>query len=199
MKIFGFLSLVFILLSVSGCSFKETNLKPYTYSLEPMVHLTRANAPTRDVLKIARIDAPSGLNSRAILYKQEGAMLPYKYGTWSETPPLKLQYLIAEALQDQNHFESVISGTSMASNNLVLESVLQNFEEVFDANDNSYVYVNIRFRLIDIKSGNVLGTTRIASKKTVTKQNGAEGTVEAFNLASKEVIEQLAAWINTVR
>ncbi|ACZ11137.1 ABC-type transport auxiliary lipoprotein family protein [Sulfurospirillum deleyianum] len=184
---------------LSGCSFKETTLKPYNYSLEPMVQLKRFTTHTNDVLKIARIDTPSGLNSRAIQYKKGGAILPYKYGTWSETPSLKLQHLITEALQDQNHFESVISGTSMASNNLVLESVLQNFEEVFDENEKSHVYVSLRVRLVELKSGEVLGSVRLSSKQPVTNTNGAAGTVEAFNLATAEVIQELAVWINEVR
>lgn len=194
-----FLWLVPLIFALGGCSVKETSLKPYNYSLEPMVRLQRFTEHTKDVLKIARIDAPSGLNTRAILYKKDGAMLPYKYGTWSETPPLKLQYLIAEALQDQNHYESVISGTSMASNNLVLESVLQNFEEIFEENGRSYVYVNIRFHLINLKNGDILGSTRIASKVPVTNTDGAAGAVEAFNSATQTIIENLAVWINSVR
>ena len=186
-------------LLLGGCAMKETSLKPYNYTLEPMVHLQPAQQRTQDVLKVAHIDAPSGLNSRAILYLKDGAMQPYKYGSWSETPPLKLQYLITEALQDQRHFDSVISGTSMASNNLVLESVLQHFEEVFDESDHSYVYVSIRFRLVNLKSGEVLGTTRLESKKRVLTTNGAAGTVEAFNTATKEVIDNLALWVNNVR
>ncbi|AFL67440.1 ABC-type transport auxiliary lipoprotein family protein [Sulfurospirillum barnesii] len=187
------------LLLLSGCSLKETTVKPYNYSLEPMVKLERYRSHNKDVLKIARIDTPSGLNSRAIQYKKGGAILPYKYGTWSETPSLKLQHLITEALQDQNHFESVISGTSMASNNLVLESVLQNFEEVFDENGKSHVYVSLRVHLVELKSGEVLGSVRLSSKKEVTNTNGAAGTVEAFNLATAEVISHLATWLNEVR
>lgn len=187
------------LLFLSGCSVKETTLKPYNYTLEPMVKLEHFSTHTKDVLKIAHIDAPSGLNTRAILYKNEGAMLPYKYGTWSETPPLKLQHLIAEALQDQHHFDSVIAGTSMASNNLVLEPVLQNFEEVFREDGTSYVHVSLRFRLVEIKSGNVLGSIKLASKKEVTNTNGAAGTVESFNAATAEVIKELSFWINEVR
>ncbi len=190
---------LFALLFLSGCSVKESAIKPYNYSLEPIVKLERFNTPNTDVLKVARVDATSGLNSRAILYKKEGAMQPYKYGSWSETPPLKLQHLITEALQDQNHFGSVISGTSMASNNLVLEPVLQNFEEVFGEDGCSHVYVSLRFRLIEIKSGNVLGSIRLSSKKEVTNTNGAAGTVEAFNVATAEVIKNLAKWVNQVR
>lgn len=193
-----FLALLALLL-LSGCSFKETTIKPYNYSLEPIIKLERSSVQTKDVLKVARIDTPSGLNSRAIQYKKGGAILPYKYGTWSETPSLKLQHLITEALQSQNHFESVISGTSMASNNLVLESVLQNFEEVFDENGKSHVYVSLRFRLVEIKDGHILGSVRLSSKKEVTNTNGAAGTVEAFNLATAEVIQELATWINEVR
>jgi len=182
-----------------GCSVKETTLKPYTYGLDPVVKLERFSQSNGDVVKVARIDSSSGLNSRAILYKKEGATQPYKYGTWNETPPLRLQYLITEALQDQNHFTSVISGTSMASNNLVLEPVLQNFEEIFAEDGSSHVFVAIRFRLIELKNGTVLGTIRLFSKKEVTNTQGAAGTVEAFNEASSDVIKALALWINEVR
>ncbi len=184
---------------LSGCSIKETALKPYNYTLEPMVKLERFSEPNADVLKISHIDAPSGLNTRAILYKKAGAMQPYKYGTWSETPSLKLQHLITEALQDQNHFASVISGTSMASNNLILESTLQHFEEVFQEDGSSYVHVSLRFRVIELKSGDVLGSVRLGSKKDVTNTNGAMGSVEAFNAATFEVIKSLSIWINAVR
>lgn len=187
------------LMLLSGCGVKETTLKPYSYSLDPVVKLERFSQPNGDVVKIARIDAPSGLNNRSILYKKEGAMQPYKYGVWNETPPLKLQHLITEALQDQNHFTSVISGTSMASNNLILEPVLQNFEEVFAEDGRSHVLVALRFRLIELKSGDVLGTIRIFSKKDVTNTDGAVGAVEAFNAASAEVIKNLSLWINEVR
>lgn len=187
------------LMLLSGCSIKEASQRPYNYTLEPMMKLERFSVANQDVLKIAYVDAPSGLNSRAIVYKKEGAMLPYKYGAWSETPPLKLQYLITEALQDQHHFGSVISGTSMASNNLVLEPVIQNFEEVFREDGTSYVHVSIRFRLVEIKTGEVLGSTKLSSKKDVTNTHGAEGAVEAFNAATEDVIKSLSIWINELR
>ncbi len=91
------------LLALSGCSLKETTPKPYSYSLEPVLKLERFKTSNTDIVKVARIDAPSGLNTRAILYKKEGALQPYKYGVWSEPPALKLQHLITEILQDQNH------------------------------------------------------------------------------------------------
>lgn len=196
---FSHILLPLALILLSGCGVKETTLKPYSYALEPVVKLERFSQPNSDVVKVARIDAPSGLNSRAILYKKEGAMQSYKYGLWNETPPLKLQHLITEALQDQNHFTSVISGTSMASNNLVLEPVLQNFEEVFGEDGKSHVLVALRFRLIELKSGEVLGTIRLFSKREVTNTNGAVGAVEAFNEASADVIKNLSLWINEVR
>lgn len=190
---------ILTLMLLSGCSVKETSLKPYSYTLEPMLKLERFSEHNKDVLKVAYIDTPSGLNTRAILYKKDGAMQPYKYGTWSETPPLKLQHLITEALMDQHHFSSVIAGTSMASNNLVLEPILQNFEEVFREDGSSYVYVSLRFRVVEIKSGEVLGSVKLSSKKDVTNTNGAAGTVEAFNAATAEVIKSLSLWINEVR
>ena len=186
------------ILFLSGCSIKEVNIKPSNYTLEPIVKLERFATSTNDVIKVARIDGPSGLNTRAILYKKEGAMQPYKYGNWSESPSLKLQHLITEALQDQHHFNAVVLGNSMATNNLTLEPLLQNFEEVFEG-DTSYVHVSLRFRLVDVKSGEVLASIKLTSKKPVTNTNGAAGTVEAFNVATAEVIKSLSIWINEAR
>jgi len=194
-QILTFLALIFL----SGCSIKEVAIKPYSYTLEPSLKLEHFQTPTNDVLKIALISATRDLNSRSILYQKEGAIQPYKYGVWSETPPLKLQHLITEALQDQNHFSSVISGTSIASNNLVLEPVLQHFEEVFREDGHSHVYVSLRFRLIEFKTGAVLASMRLSSQKEVTNTNGAVGAVEAFNAATAEVIRDLSLWLNNVR
>ena len=189
---------ILAILSLSGCSIKETQIKPSSYTLEPIVKLERFATSNNDVVKVSRIDGPSGLNTRSILYKKEGAMQPYKYGNWSETPSLKLQHLITEALQDQHHFNAVVLGNSMATNNLTLEPLLQNFEEVFEG-DSSYVHVSLRFRLVDVRSGEVIASVKLSSKKPVTNTNGASGTVEAFNLATAEVIKSLSIWINEAR
>ncbi|MDD3342058.1 MAG: ABC-type transport auxiliary lipoprotein family protein [Sulfurospirillaceae bacterium] len=190
---------LFIILMMSGCSTKDVQLKPFTYTLEPALTLERFSNHNDDVLKVSRIESYSGLNSRAIFYLKDGAMQPYKYGVWSETPSLKLQYLITEALQDQNHFNAVVLGNSLASSNLVLESILQNFEEVFRKDGSSYAHVSIRFRVIDMHSSEVIASAKFSSKKDVINLNGAEGAVEAFNIASKEVIRDLSLWINKVR
>ena len=186
------------ILFLSGCSIKEVQIKPSHYTLDPIVKLERFATSNNDVIKVARIDGPSGLNTRAILYKKEGTLQPYKYGNWSETPSLKLQHLITEALQDQHHFHAVVLGNSMATNNLTLEPLLQNFEEVFEG-DTSFVHVSLRFRLVDVRSGEVLASIKLISKKPVTNTNGAAGTVEAFDLATAEIIKNLSIWINEAR
>lgn len=186
------------ILFLSGCSIKEAQIKPSNYTLDPIVKLERFATSNNDVIKVARIDGPSGLNTRAILYKKEGALQPYKYGSWSETPSLKLQHLITETLQDQHHFHAVVLGNSMATNNLTLEPLLQNFEEVFEG-DTSFVHVSLRFRLVDVRSGEVLASIKLTSKKPVTNTNGAAGTVEAFDLATAEIIKNLSIWINEAR
>ncbi len=187
-----------LMLFASGCSMKEVQLKPLTYTLEPALKLERFATHNDDVLKVSRVESYSGLNTRAILYLKDGALQPYKYGVWSESPSLKLQHLITEALQDQNHFNAVVLGNSLASSNLVLESVLQNFEEVFTEGA-SYVHVTIRFRVIDMRTSEIIASAKFTSKKNVLNLNGAMGSVEAFNIATEEVIKDLSLWINKVR
>ena len=185
-------------LLISGCSIKEVELKPFTYTLSPILKLERFSHHNDDVLKVSRVESYSGLNTRAILYLKDGALQPYKYGVWSESPSLKLQHLITEALQDQNHFNAVVLGNSLASSNLVLESVLQDFNEVF-IEDSSYVHVTIRFRVIDMRTSEVIASAKFSSKKDVVNLSGAKGSVEAFDAATEEVIKDLSVWINKVR
>ncbi|MDD3323947.1 MAG: ABC-type transport auxiliary lipoprotein family protein [Sulfurospirillaceae bacterium] len=199
MRFFAIFTLSVFVLLLSGCAVKEPQIKPYNYTLDPVVSIKRYTQSNNDVLKIGRIEGSNGLNTRSILYKKDGALQPYKYGIWSEMPSSRLQYLIAEALQDQHQFHSTVTSTSMAMSNLILEPILQEFEEVFSAENKSHVHVGIRFRLVDIKTGQVINSTKISSKKEVTNKNGAQGTVEAFNGATSEVIEALSLWLNDIR
>ena len=64
----------------------------------------------------------------------------------------------------------------------------------------SLSYVSIPFfALLKLKTGEVLGSVKLSSKKEVTNTNGAAGAVEAFNVATADVIKSLSLWINGIR
>jgi ABC-type uncharacterized transport system auxiliary subunit len=77
---------------------------------------------------------------------------------------------------------------------LILESSLENFEEIYDK-DKPYVQVKIRFRLIERQGADIVGSVLIDSVYPV-EQKEASGVVLAFNKAVEKVVVDLIGWLN---
>ena len=52
---------------------------------------------------------------------------------------------------------------------------------------------------MEAKSGIVLGSRKFSRQAEVTNKNGAQGSVEAFNSATSELIRELAIWVSMTR
>ncbi|WP_024954869.1 ABC-type transport auxiliary lipoprotein family protein [Sulfurospirillum arcachonense] len=187
-------SLLVLLLAFSGCSMKEVTKRADNYRLEPKNSLHVNDKSVDKVLRVQRVEGDSAVMTRAILYKKDGALKPYKYGRWSELLSTRLQEVFTEAIESQNIFKATVSSRSFAIADLILESNLENFEELYSA-DKSAVHVKIRFRLIERKRAKVLGSILI-NKVVQVEDRGASGVVKAFNKATQEVVKDLSRWLN---
>jgi cholesterol transport system auxiliary component len=188
------LGLVIVLLVFSGCSIKEVQIRPSNYRLEPVYPLHVNKAKDDRVLRVQRVEGDSVVMSRSILYKKDGALKPYKYGRWSELPATRLQEIFIESIEKQKIFRATVSSRSFAMADLILESNLENFEEVYRDNK-SYVHVSIRFRLIKRQGADILGSILVDSVYPV-EQKEAKGVVLAFNKAVEKVIVDLNGWLH---
>jgi len=191
-----YLFLVAILL-FTGCSIKDIEIKPSNYRLEPNYPLHVDKSNDKRVLRVQRVEGDSAVMTRSILYKKDGALKPYKYGRWSELPSTRLQEIFIESIEKQKIFKATVSSRSYAMADLILESSLENFEEVFK-DDKSYVHVKIRFRLITRTGAKILGSKLIDSTYVV-EQKEASGVVLAFNKAVEKVVVDLIGWLNEER
>ena len=188
--------LVAILL-FTGCSIKDVEMKPANYRLEPNYPLHVDKSKDNRVLRVQRVEGDSAVMTRSILYKKDGALKPYKYGRWSELPATRLQEIFIESIEKQKIFKATVSSRSYAMADLILESSLENFEEVFK-DDKSYVHVKIRFRLITRTSAKILGS-KLVDSTYVVAQKEASGVVLAFNKAVEKVVVDLTRWLNEQR
>ena len=178
----------------TGCSMKNIEKRPQNYRLEPQHSLHVKKHQDDRVLRVQRVEGDSAVMTRSILYKKDGALKPYKYGRWSELPATRLQEIFTEAIESQKIFKATVNSRSFALADLILESSLENFEELYSVQSSS-VHVKIRFRLIQRKRGKVLDTVLIDVVKPV-EQKGASGVVLAFNSAVEELVAKLGEWLD---
>ncbi len=187
-----YIVLVAILL-FAGCSMKDVDIRPSNYRLEPNYPLQVNHSKDDRVLRVQRVEGDSAVMTRSILYKKDGALKPYKYGRWSELPATRLQEIFIESIEQQKIFKATVSSRSYAMADLILESSLENFEEVYK-NDKSYVHVKIRFRLITRTGAKILGS-KLVDSTYVVEQKEASGVVLAFNKAVEKVVIDLMGWL----
>jgi len=191
-----YLVLVAILL-FTGCSLKDIEIKPSNYRLEPNYPLHVKKSKDDRVLRVQRVEGDSAVMTRSILYKKDGALKPYKYGRWSELPATRLQEIFVESIEKQKIFRATVSSRSYAMADLILESSLENFEEVYKDNK-SYVHVSVRFRLIERTGANIVGSKLLEATYVVEKKE-ASGVVLAFNSAVEKIVIDLIGWLNEQR
>jgi len=182
------------LLLFTGCSIKDIEIKPSSYRLEPNYPLHVEKSKDDRVLRVQRVEGDSAVMTRSILYKKDGALKPYKYGRWSELPSTRLQEIFIESIEKQKIFRATVSSRSYAMADLILESSLENFEEVYDK-DKPYAQVKIRFRLIERQGADIVGSVLIDSLYPV-EQKEASGVVLAFNKAVEKTVVDLIGWLN---
>jgi len=187
-----YIVLVAILL-FGGCSIKNVDKRAQNYRLEPQNTLDVKSKTDDRVLRVQRVEGDSAVMTRSILYKKDGALKPYKYGRWSELPATRLQEIFTESIEYQKIFKATVNSRSYAMADVILESSLENFEELYSKED-SHVHVKIRFRLIKRQGATILDTILIESIKPV-EQKGASGVVIAYNSAVAEVVEKLSEWL----
>lgn len=188
------LSLVILLVVFTGCSVKDIEIRPANYRLEPTypLHVNKSNSD--EVLRVQRVEGDSAVATRSILYKKDGALKPYKYGRWSELPATRLQEIFVESIEKQKIFRATVSSRSFAMADLILESNVENFEEVYK-DEKSFVHVSIRFRLIKRQRADIIDSILIESVYPV-EQKEAKGVVLAFNKALEKVIIDLNGWLH---
>ena len=182
------------ILLFSGCSLKDVEVRASNYRLEPSFPLHVDQVKDDRVLRVQRVEGDSAVMTRSILYKKDGALKPYKYGRWSELPSTRLQEIFIESIEKQKIFRATVSSRSYAMADLILESSLENFEEIY-RDEKSFVQVKIRFRLIERQGADIVGSILIDAVYPVEEKE-ARGVVLAFNKATQKVLIDLIGWLN---
>jgi ABC-type uncharacterized transport system auxiliary subunit len=178
---------------LSGCGFKEIEKTPQNFRLQNIFEQPVASSTDLRVILIQNVRGDSVALSKAIIYNQKGALKAYKYSRWSELPSQRIQQLIIQSFNDRKLFRAAVPALSLAKSELSLESELEQFEQVYK-DGNSFVQIQMNFRLIQKKDAKVLGIKSLHVEVPI-KQKNTLATVNAFNQAISKLVLELGDWV----
>lgn len=193
-----FIVYALILSLFSGCSSTSPAVSEYTIhpSYSSSESTTAAAYPT--TLKIVTLETLSSLNSKSVRYTQPNDETGgYLYGRWSDTPSVMLTRLLVSSLERQNLFSVLMTASSNAKADWVLESELMAFEHRFNRDGTSQGLIDISCRVIDVKTKQPISAKRFVILNDAPS-NDIQGGIIALQKSSDELIAQQSSWLFTI-
>ena len=185
--------LVFLL---SGCSVTQPTITDYRIDPSVDIKQTQENLKQRSI-KIVPLFSNVSLATNTMHYRV-GQYKEYSFtqSAWADTPTRAITNKIVNVLEKSGLFDGVYSYKSSKSTELVLEVSINEFIQSFDeAENNSFVTLDISYNLIEKKTTKLLGTKNF-TKTMQTKTVDAQGGVEALNTLLAETLEETVVWLS---
>ena len=191
----NYLLLPFLLI-FSACSLAPTpQASPTSYILKAndKIVLQNKNVATKSI-KIAPIQAVFYLKSNEITYIKDNELNSYSKHSWKISPVSSLTSLLTTKFEKNKLFKVVLNAGSEILADLVLESRLDAFEQVFQK-DKSYIHLELSASLIWHKNAKLLGSRHFNYKipvQSLTPNSAISSFDEALNLLGDDMV----LWIN---
>jgi cholesterol transport system auxiliary component len=193
------LALVMVLaLSGTGCAgslLGPSGEAPEIYRLE-VADAAGDAARLPLALGVARPRAAVSLDTERIAVVQPDNRFDYFAGVrWSEPAPQMLQAVVVRALQSEGRYEVVVAAPNRVPTDLLLDIELRRFEAVYAAGGAApSVRVEFQATMVDPRQGRRLSSV-VASAEVVAADNRRDAVVDAFQRATAEAVQALAAWL----
>ena len=190
-----------------GCSVIEKPTRSVVYDFGPGA--TVAAAPPTAVAKpavvLAEIAAPGALDSTAVLYRlaysDAQQLLPYAQARWSMPPAQLLQQQLRKTLG--RHHVVMREGDGMvagAQRPLVLVLELDEFSQLFASPTESVGLVRVHASVVrPAASGDQLLAQRDFVEQRAAPSADAAGGVRALTAATDGLLEEISAWLMSLR
>ena len=182
-----------ILLALAGgCTLPQDQSPPAQgYLLEVG---TYAPAPARrtsgKTLLVTVPKAAPGFDSNRIAYTREPPKLDYyKDSIWNDAPAKMLLPILVRAFEKTGAFKAVVSPPAPGLANLRVDVDVIRLQQEFMTQP-SRVRLMARIKVVDLKSGHVLGTQVFEAVEPAPSDN-ANGAARAANAAVQKVLDQM--------
>jgi ABC-type uncharacterized transport system auxiliary subunit len=162
-----------------GCAPKEkaAQIKEFTPSLGTKATVSSQNNGTK-VVKIKTTTAQKIYLGNDMWYKKGSESASYAYNRWAISPSLLVTRAVENSIEETSVFRSVITASSQASSDFVVESVLVDFYQDFSGEFSDAV-MSMKVNLISNTDSKLIASNKFAYRQRC-KTNDASGGVDAF-------------------
>ena len=183
-----------VALIIAGCS-SATAPAVNEYTIYPSASMKVSPVHSSKALRLASTRTIPSLESKNLTYlRLDGESGNYLYTRWSDTPSLLIERSLNHSLQEQGLFSAVITSTSSAQADILLESDLHAFYHRFEPGEKSKGIIDITYRLIDTHTKLPIASKRFLMTKDAPSEDGMGG-IKALTEATQELSQQCTLWI----
>ncbi|MBL78948.1 MAG: hypothetical protein CMH70_02755 [Nitrosomonadaceae bacterium] len=196
---------LFFIILLTGCSItpqKEKLISVYDFGLQQIADANskpskQQQKPTLSLL-IAEAKSPVWLNNNTIQYRlaYQNPNQSYKYANsrWAASPAMLLTHHIRNSIAINTN-NQIINTQDNIRPDFVLRLELEEFSQIFDAIDSSYVLIKLRANLIN-RDARTLQAQHNFNIKLTTPTANATGAVRALSESSKNLTKDLSNWLS---
>lgn len=187
--------MVLAVLALAGCTLpQDKSPPPQAYMLEVGNLMSpQARRPSGKTLLVAVPKAAPGFDSNRIAYTRDPLKLDYySNSVWSDTPARMLLPVLVRAFEQTGAFRAVVTPPAPALANMRVDVDIIRLEQEFMTRP-SQVKFMARIKVVDLKSGQVLGTQVFEDLQPAPSED-AYGAVQAANLAVRKVLGDMVAF-----
>jgi cholesterol transport system auxiliary component len=187
---------LFLLAVLAGCTLPQDNSPPpQTYLLgggEIFTPTPLRRSSGKILLVTTSREAP-GFDSPRMAYTRELPKLDYyNDSVWSDAPAKMLLPLLVRAFEATGAFKAVVSPPSPVLADLRVDMDLILLQQEFMMLP-SRVRLTVRIKVMDMKSGHVLGTRIFEAVEPAPGEN-AQGGARAANAAARKLLGEVTAF-----
>jgi len=189
------LSLSLVSAGCAGTLLGPSGEPPEVYRLE-IAAVAGAAERLPLALAVARPRAAASLDTERIAVVQPDSRFDHFAGVrWSEPAPQMLQALIVRVLQSDGRYEVVVAAPSRVPTDLLLDVELRRFEAVYARGvESPTVRVEFQATLVDTRRGRRVSSL-VATAEAGAESNRRGAVLEAFERATGESVQAMAAWL----
>jgi cholesterol transport system auxiliary component len=187
-----FNTVLLAMLALAGCTLpQDKSPPPQTYVLEVGTFAPpRVGRSSGKTLLVAAPRAAPGFDSNRIAYTREPLKLDYySNNVWSDTPAKMLLPVLVRAFEGTGAFKAVVSPPAPTLANMRVDVDVIRLQQEFMTQP-SRVRLTARIKVVDMKSGHVLGTQVFEAVEPAPSDN-ANGAARAANAAVQKVLDQM--------
>lgn len=187
--------LCFLCLLLSGCATQK--LPPVTaYTLAPkMLFSHQPEQRVALTIKLSPIVASQIYMASDFYYVDDSYQRnPYAYSRWTDAPVRMLRLVLQDGLEQSGLFRAVLPPSSILPADLQLETTLYDFSHHVGTGSASEAVVRMRFNLVDVRKGKILGSRQFVSH-TPSAGKDAKSGVAAINTSVSVLLGELIVWL----